>query len=155
MSGKKAVLFDMDGVIFDSERAVLAIWRELAKELGLGEIEPAFLRCVGTNKARTREIFREVYPAQDFDDFDRLCRERFLARYGAGRLPVKAGAREVLAALKARGVPLALASSTRRETVCRELGEAGLLGCFYVIVGGDQVTAPSRTRKSFSSRRKS
>ena len=37
----KAVLFDMDGVIFDSERAVLAVWREVAGELGLVGIDLA------------------------------------------------------------------------------------------------------------------
>jgi len=135
-----AVLFDMDGVIFDSERAVLAVWQELAAELGLEEIEAVFHRCIGTNKERTRGIFLEAYPEQDFSAFDQSCRARFLSRYGGGRLPVKPGAREILTALKARGVPLALASSTRCETVCRELDEAGLLGYFDAVVGGDQVT---------------
>ena len=94
---------------------------------------------MGVNKRRTREIFLEAYPALDFEDFDARVRERFLALYGGGRLPVKPGAREILTALKARGVPLALASSTRTETVRRELGEAGLLGFFDLIVGGDAV----------------
>ena len=40
MSGNKAVLFDMDGVIFDSERAVLAVWRELAAEQGAAASGP-------------------------------------------------------------------------------------------------------------------
>ena len=136
----RAVLFDMDGVIFDSERAVLGVWREVAAQLSLPGIDAVFVRCVGVNKRRTREIFLEAYPALDFEDFDARVRERFLALYGGGRLPVKPGAREILTALKARGVPLALASSTRTETVRRELGEAGLLGFFDLIVGGDAVT---------------
>ena len=45
MSGNKAVLFDMDGVIFDSERAVLAVWRELAAEQGL----PGTGRCAAAS----------------------------------------------------------------------------------------------------------
>lgn len=134
-----AVVFDMDGVIFDSERAVLAVWRELAEELGLVEIEAVFRSCIGTNKARTSGIFLQAYPQQDFSAFDRLCRARFQARYGGGRLPVKPGARELLAALKARGVPLALASSTDGAVVRRELDEAGLLGFFDAVTGGDEV----------------
>ena len=140
MSGETAVLFDMDGVIFDSERAVLAVWQELAEELGLGEIERVFCRCIGTNKARTREILREEYPALDFAAFDGETRRRFQDRYGGGRLPLKTGARELLAGLRARGVPLALASSTDGAVVRRELDEAGLLGFFDAVVGGDQMT---------------
>lgn len=134
-----AVLFDMDGVIFDSERAVLAVWQELAAELGLGEIEGVFRRCIGTNKERTREILFDAYPELDVGAFDAETRRRFQARYDGGRLPVKPGARETLAALKARGVPLALASSTDSSIVRQELDEAGLLEYFDAVVGGDQV----------------
>lgn len=135
----RAVLFDMDGVIFDSERAVLAVWREIAAQRGLEGIDAVFVRCVGVNRQRTREIFLETYPALDFGDFDKRVGTRFRSLYDKGRLPVKPGARELLAALRERGVPLALASSTRTEAVRRELEEAGLLGCFDAVVGGDMV----------------
>ena len=135
----RAVLFDMDGVIFDSERAVLEIWREIAAAFGLEGIDGVFIRCVGTNSRRTRDIFSAAYPEHDFSAFYERVVTRFRARYGEGRLPVKKGAREILAALKAAGTPLALASSTRKETVEQELDEAGLLPCFDAVVGGDQV----------------
>lgn len=140
MSGKKAVIFDMDGVIFDSERAVLQCWREVGERFGLEGVEGVFLRCVGTNKRRTREILFEAWPALDFDAFDGAARSLFLSRYDRGRLPVKPGVRELLEALREAGVPLALASSTRGETVRRELGEAGLLAYFDAVIGGDSVT---------------
>ena len=136
----KAVLFDMDGVIFDSERAVLACWQQVGASFGLEEIEQVFVRCVGVNKQRTRQIFLEAYPALDFDRFDEAVRTLFLSRYDKGRLPLKRGAREILAELKAAGIPLALASSTRLVTVRRELDEVGLLEYFDTVVGGDTVT---------------
>ena len=116
MSGNKAVLFDMDGVIFDSERAVLAVWRELAAEQGLPGIGEVFLQCVGTNKRRTEEILLAAYPSLDFRAFDGEVR-----------------------ALRERKLPLALASSTDSAVVRRELEEAGLLGYFDAVIGGDQV----------------
>ena len=136
----RAVLFDMDGVLFDSERAVLAVWREVAGELGLAGIEESFVRCVGVNIRGTREILLARYPALDFEDFDERVRARFRALYGGGRLPVKPGAEAILTTLRERGVPLALASSTRTEAVRSELDEAGLLGFFDAVVGGDMVT---------------
>ena len=139
MSGNKAVLFDMDGVIFDSERAVLAVWREIAGEWSLPGIGEVFIRCVGTNKRRTEEIFLAAYPALDFHAFDDEVRRRFLARYDRGRLPVKPGAEQILRTLREKGVPLALASSTESGVVRRELEEAGLLRYFDAVIGGDQV----------------
>ncbi len=139
MSENKAVLFDMDGVIFDSERAVLAVWREIAAELGLPGIGEVFIQCVGTNKRRTEEIFHESYPTLDFQAFDNEVRRRFRARYDGGRLPVKPGAEQILRALRERGIPLALASSTESGVVRRELEEAGLLSYFDAVIGGDQV----------------
>ena len=135
----RAVLFDMDGVLFDSERAVLGVWKEVAAQRGLAGIETVFFRCVGVNLRGTREILLAAYPGLDFEDFDARVRARFGALYGGGRLPVKPGAREILTALRERGIPLALASSTRTEAVRRELGEAGLLDFFKVVVGGDKV----------------
>lgn len=139
MSGNKAVLFDMDGVIFDSERAVLAVWRELAAELDLPGIGEVFLQCVGTNKRRTEEILLAAYPGLDFRAFDGEVRRRFRARYDGGRLPVKPGTEQILRALRERSVPLALASSTDSAVVRRELEEAGLLRYFDAVIGGDQV----------------
>ena len=139
MRAETAVLFDMDGVIFDSERACLSVWQELAAELGLEDIARVFIRCVGTNKRRTAEIFREAYPKLDFAAFDAAVRARFLARYGKGRLPVKPGAEEILYTLHEAHVPLALASSTERAVVERELREAGLLQYFDALTCGDQV----------------
>ena len=70
----------------------------------------------------------------------RLHQHSRFIRCDKGRLPLKPGAREILAALKEAGIPLALASSTRLLTVRRELDEAGLLPFFDAVIGGDSVT---------------
>ena len=49
----KAVIFDMDGVIFDSEAMVLACWKIIAETYGIPGIDEVFCRCIGTNSART------------------------------------------------------------------------------------------------------
>ena len=130
MSENYAVLFDMDGVIFDSERALRAVWLELAAEQGLGDMERVYARCLGVTREVTGSILREEY-GEDFPW------EAF--REETGRLPLKPGAREILRALGERGAPLALASSTQRALVLRELEEAGLLPFFDAVVCGDEV----------------
>ena len=67
-------------------------------------------------------------------------RRLYYDHYEREGLPLKSGARELLSALNGSGTPLALASSTRTETVRRELRDAGLLDFFDVVIGGDQVT---------------
>lgn len=58
-TGYDAVVFDMDGVIFDSERAVMQCWKELADKYQIPDIEKAVLSCTGTTMKRTREIMLE------------------------------------------------------------------------------------------------
>ena len=53
---KTAVVFDMDGVIFDSERAQMAVWLALAEEAGLRGMERVYHRCIGVTLEATGAI---------------------------------------------------------------------------------------------------
>ena len=116
-----AVIFDMDGVIFDSERLYVDCCSEAAEGLGMEGIVETTLRAL-------------------IDRFQEAARALFLEKYRAGLLAVKPGVRELLAYLKRRGVGLAVASSTRTDIVEKELADAGLLPFFGRVVGGDQVS---------------
>ena len=135
-----AVIFDMDGVIFDSERLVLECWEKTGARYQLEGMREAFLPCIGTNDVRTREIVLERYGA-DFP-YDEFRRESSLLYHGIvdqGGLPVKLGVRELLSYLTENDVPIAVASSTRLEVVTQELKQAGLFESFHVVMGGDQL----------------
>lgn len=137
----KAVVFDMDGVIFDSERLVIECWKEVADKYGIADIERACEACLGVNATETRESFKRFY-GQDFpyDEYKKEMSEMFHSRYDGGRLPTKVGVKELLQYLKEQGKKVGLASSTRKVVVVQELTDAGLIEYFDVVVGGDMVT---------------
>ena len=86
-------------------------WKQVGETLGLDGIEQVYMRCIGTTPARTREIMDEAYgPDFSLEDFYTLLRVRF--QRGEAQMPVKAGSGEILEALKAAGLSLAVASSS-------------------------------------------
>ena len=137
------VIFDMDGVIFDSERACLDTWTEIASDYGMPDITDVFYRCIGTNKNQTRQIvenaYSEVYGPGISDKLLTESSRLFHEKYDGGRLPVKDGVRDILEYLKNEGIRCGLASSTKKASVVMELEEAGFAGFFEEIIGGDSV----------------
>lgn len=137
----KAVVFDMDGVIFDSERAVMQCWKEVASRHNIPNIEKAILACTGTTMVRTREIMLNLYGADfPYDEYAKESSVIFHSRYDGGRLPMKPGVKELLSFLKEHGKKIALASSTRQQVVTDELRDAGIIGYFDRIICGDMVS---------------
>lgn len=135
-----AVIFDMDGVIFDSERLVLSCWEKVGEKYGFQGIQEVFMPCIGTNATRTREIVMDYY-GEDFpyEKFREEASVLFHESVDRNGLPMKKGVRELLDYLKAQDIPAAVASSTRLEVVADELRQAGLYEYFKIVMGGDQL----------------
>ena len=135
-----AVVFDMDGVIFDTENLGLYAWRKAAPLFGADDIDAVYRKIIGTKYERGLEILREHYgkdfPAEDF----RKSAAVFVRDVLNTKIPMRPFAREILEFLKKNGIKTALASSTKYDIVIRELTQEGLIGYFDVIVGGDLVT---------------
>lgn len=136
----QAVVFDMDGVIFDTERLVIEFWKEVAKKHNIPNIEHTCIQCLGTNRVRTREIFLGNYGADfPFDPYRAEVTELFNTHYKGVPLPTKPGVRELLSYLQEQDIKVGLASSTAQHLVRDEIGTAGLLPYFQTLVCGDMV----------------
>ena len=136
----EAVLFDMDGVIFDSEVKVVECWKVIAEKYGIEGIEAQCHACLGTTREMSRTIMLEHYGSDfPYDAYKKEMSELFHTRYGGGRLPKKKGAVELLRFLQLHNKKVALASSTRREVVEQELRDGGLLQYFDAVICGDMV----------------
>ena len=135
-----AVVFDMDGVIFDSENLCLKCWREIAAKYDLGDITDEFMKCTGTTKELTKQIMTDFLGDEDlYDKFASEASLLFHMYEDRDGLPVKKGVNNLLEALKERKIRAALASSTRLAVVEAELKTAGFYDYFEVVIGGDMV----------------
>lgn len=134
------VIFDMDGVIFDSERAYVNAYKELAPKYGLHDWEKVHQACmdsIGVTREKTREIFFE-YVGFEFDYL--TYREEVSELLQKTDYEIKPGVYELFDWLKEQDSRIALASSTREQSVRRSLDKAKLTAYFDTLVCGDMIT---------------
>lgn len=141
MKNFKAVVFDMDGVIFDSEKRVVECWQVIADKYQIPDIEAACRECFGCNQTVAKERFLKRY-GEDFPyvEYKKEMSDLFHDRYDNGNLPMLPGVVEILEFLKNNGKKIALASSTRRVSVENGLTWAGIIHYFDAIICGDMVS---------------
>lgn len=136
----QAVVFDMDGVIFDSESLVLECWRTVADKYNIPDVDQNCSDCRGLNYEATKEYYLNKFGADfDYVGYKKEVSALFHEKAAKGELRTKWGIEELLYFLKINNIPMAVASSTRSDVVKQELENAGLLQYFDAIVGGDQV----------------
>ena len=139
MENIKAIIFDMDGVILDSESISDITWRKAAEEKGYSVNDEILNACRGSNKNDTIANLKKYY-GSDFDSeaFLERTSELFHEIEEKDGIPLLPYAKEILEYLKPR-YRLALASSTRGPTVERQLRAAGVIDFFETRTTGEQV----------------
>ena len=125
----KGVLFDMDGVILDTERIGRAIYIEACAEAGYPQMNEAiYERLIGKPREEDKRIMKaQMGEAFPFDQMYDLYRERLIARILTGADATKTGLRDCMEGLKARGLRIALATSTAREVVEKYIAHIPLM----------------------------
>ncbi len=138
-----AVLFDMDGLLVDSEPEWLAAEEEIANSLGITWQEQDQIHCLGGPLLKVGEYLanRAGLAVEAGAELEQRIISMMVERVTQG-VPAMPGAAELLAELKAAGIPVAVVSASPRRLVDAALRGAGLSG-FDTIVAGDEV---SRTK---------
>jgi HAD superfamily hydrolase (TIGR01509 family) len=132
------IIFDLDGVILDTEELWDEVRKGLALERGGHWSEQAQADMMGMSSTEwSRYMHEEVGLAEPPEEIKREVVRRMLDRY-AQHLPLIDGAADAVKRMAARW-PLALASSSNRELISRALEVSGLAACFRVTVSSEEV----------------
>ena len=137
----EAIVFDMDGLLLDSERIVLDAFLLVCEHFELGDRTELLKQCIGTNRDYTRARMTEAFGSGvDFNEFQKMWTLKHEEIVGDDAMPLMDGARELLDLIQRLDIPRAVATSTRSAQALDRLEKADLLHYFEFVVGGDQVT---------------
>jgi HAD superfamily hydrolase (TIGR01509 family) len=135
-----AVLFDMDGLLLDTEALYRTAIMGACAELGFPMSDELHLSLVGcpldANRIQLETAFGPSFP---FEAYVASYRGKFAALAVDG-IPTRPGAPELLAYLAEAGVPMAVATSTGRPAALKHLTQAGLIDHFRAVVARDDVS---------------
>lgn len=135
---KKGAIFDQDGLMFDTETIFRKAWHMAAEEYHT-EIKPGYFEAMcGSSGDYMLEIIGKYVEGVDPAEY----RERAFAISYAIQdeyLPEKKGLKEILTYFKEHGVKMAVASSSRKERVMKNLRKSGVDSCFDAVISGDEV----------------
>jgi beta-phosphoglucomutase len=139
MSNIKALLFDLDGLLIDSERISRDIWNTTAAEFNR-TIDEIYPRLIGTGMARTDEILAEYFGDADLVARMRVRKREIEADYlSQNAIPTKPGAVEILVTARSLGFKSALATGSVRASVDAKIRPHNIESHFDAFVCGDEV----------------
>ncbi|MGG7142852.1 HAD family hydrolase [Clostridium nigeriense] len=139
MEKVKLVIFDMDGLIFDTEKLSYASWAEAAKNFNFDFELKLFHKMLGTNHESIRNLLiSELGDKIDVDEYIKEKRRINLAMLENGA-EKKPGLDDLLKYLEEKNIKKAVATSSNREVALNLLEKASILHYFNYVLCGDEV----------------
>ena len=134
----KGAIFDMDGLLFDTEAIWQKYWREAANKRGKELPESFKYEICGSTGENMYNILRKYYQTDDpysiYDETFNKYEEEINTH-----IEIKEGVIEILEYLKEHGYKIAIASSSRSQRVENNITKANIKDYFDTYVGGEEV----------------
>lgn len=136
----KTIIFDMDGLMFDTERIFIKAWDYAGEKMGIGKAGYMTMKTLGMSIVMSRKIWNDEFGDIYNEDTLRKYTKEFLVKYySENKVPIKKGLYILLDYLKNNGYKLAVASSSPRWEVENHLKDANIFDYFNVVVCGDMI----------------
>ncbi|MBU5480573.1 HAD family hydrolase [Blautia sp. MSJ-19] len=137
----KAIIFDKDGVLINTEPLHYKCWREILKEDGIDLEYDIYKECIGATRAVLLDILKEHYDKtyEDIDEVMNRMKDKKLEFIKAEGFPMLDGIKDSIETLHRAGYHLAVASSSPRESIEMELDAIGIRKYFEDITSGLEV----------------
>jgi HAD superfamily hydrolase (TIGR01509 family) len=136
----QAVIFDIDGLMIDSERVSQKSWSQVMKAAGYQLSEEIYLKMIGRTEKDVKQILANAYGADfPFEEMYRRREDCFREMINRDGIPLKPGLIDLLAQVDELGLKKAVASSTYCTLAELKLASAGIRVYFQVVVTGDEV----------------
>ena len=134
------IIFDMDGLMFDTEKISYIAWNEAAKQYSYQISRDLFEKTVGTNINKTKQIYIEHFGKRFPFDLIRAERAKISDEIiKAKGVPMKKGLYELMNYLNKSKIKKAVATSTSRKRALNLLSLVQIDGCFDYILCGDEI----------------
>lgn len=134
-----AAVFDMDGLLLDSERTIMQAWMASAQDMGITLPMADYLSIVGRSSKTAEHSLTALLGGKENFHRARVQVHGRLRALGADAFALKPGAFALLSRLAQLRIPCAVASSTAVEEVRRRLDAVDALGFFAAVAGGNEV----------------
>lgn len=136
----KGAVFDMDGLMFDTERLVYETWQMMMDELGFEYSLDIFKNTVGLRTDKAESYYNSLYGERFcYKPLKQKSREIFLQRVSSEGVPIKKGLIKLLHFLRENNIKTAVATSTSAQTAHKIIEMAGVYNYFDAFVCGDDV----------------
>ena len=135
---KKGAIFDMDGLMFDTESVYYICWKKTAESYGRTFYDEFYRSIMGTSHKTTLSMVEKFYPGIDPQEFVDRC-WNYVDEMLLESVPVKKGLYELLAFFKENGVKMAVASSSGIELIKRNLEMTNVLSYFDAVLSGQNL----------------